>query len=90
VSASAAPRHALPSSGSSSCPAAVAEAVEPFPGDGSEDPAPYCEVCGGDIGVFLKLGLDWRHYIGTDLSDIELTDPGHAPVLAWRIPGPPA
>ena len=69
---------------------AIAEAVEPCPGDGSEDPEPYCEICGGDIGVFLKLGLDWLHYTGTDLTDIELTDPGHRPVLAWRIPAPPA
>ena len=34
---------------------AVAEAVEPCPGDGSEDPAPFCEICDGDLGVFLKL-----------------------------------
>jgi hypothetical protein len=69
---------------------AVAEAVEPCAGDGSDDPAPFCATCGGDIGVFLKFGLDWRHYTGTDLSDIELTDPGHRPVLAWRTPGLPA
>jgi hypothetical protein len=25
----------------------VADAVEPFAGDGSEDPAPFCAVCGG-------------------------------------------
>ena len=49
---------------------AVAEAVEPCPGDGAEDPVPFCEICGGDIGVFLKFGLDWRHYTGTDLTDI--------------------
>jgi hypothetical protein len=68
----------------------VADAVEPFAGDGSEDPAPFCAVCGGDIGVFLKFGLDWRHYRGTDLTDLELFDPGHRPVLAWRSPGLPA
>jgi hypothetical protein len=66
---------------------AVAEAVEPCPGDGSEDPAPYCAICGSDIGIFLKFGLDWRHYTSTDLSNIELQDPGHKPVLAWRTPG---
>jgi hypothetical protein len=54
----------------------VADAVEPFAGDGSEDPAPFCAVCGGDIGVFLKFGLDWRHYRGTDLTDLELFEPG--------------
>jgi hypothetical protein len=68
----------------------IAEAVEPCPGDGSEDPAPYCVICGGDIGIFLKFGLEWRHYTGTNPSDIELHDPGHRPVLAWRTPGLPA
>jgi hypothetical protein len=69
---------------------AVAEAVEPCAGDGSEDPAPYCAICGSDIGIFLKFGVDWRHYTGCDLSDIELLDPGHRPALAWRMPGLPA
>jgi hypothetical protein len=67
---------------------AVAEAVQPIPGDGTDDPAPYCVLYGADIGVFLKLGLDWRHYKATTLDDIELFDPGHAPVLAWRIHTP--
>jgi hypothetical protein len=66
---------------------AVAEAVEPCAGDGTEDPVPICAICGGDIGVFLKFGLDWRHYRGTDLASLELIDPGHQPVLAWRTPG---
>lgn len=68
---------------------AVLDAVEPCPGDGSEDPEPYCERCGADIGVFLKFGLEWRHYRGEGLSDLELFDPGHQPVLAWRSPGLP-
>jgi hypothetical protein len=42
------------------------------------------------FGIFLKFGLDWRHYTGTDLSDIEIHDPGHQPVLVWRTPGLPA
>jgi hypothetical protein len=58
--------------------------------DYADDPAPYCAICDGDIGIFLKFGLDWRHYTGTGLTDIELLDPGHAPVLAWRPPGMPA
>ena len=69
---------------------AVAEAVEPCMGDGTDEPAPYCAICDGDIGIFLKFGLDWLHYTGTDLADIELHDPGHKPVLAWRMPGLPA
>jgi hypothetical protein len=67
---------------------AVADAVEPCPGDGSDDPEPFCDRCGADIGVFLKFGLDWRHYRATALDDFELFDPGHAPVLAWRIHAP--
>jgi hypothetical protein len=30
---------------------AVLDAVEPFPDDGTDDPAPYCDRCGADIGV---------------------------------------
>jgi hypothetical protein len=59
-------------------------------------PAPVCGRCGGDLGIFLKFGLDWRHYRGQGLDDIELYEPGHAPELAWRAaatppaPGSPA
>ena len=60
---------------------------EPCAGDGTDDPAPYCAICDGDIGIFLKFGLDWRHYAGTDLTDIELFDPGHQPIVVWRSPG---
>jgi hypothetical protein len=65
-------------------------ASSPAPGDGSDDPVPFCGQCGADIGVFLKFGLDWRHYVATTLDDIELFDPGHAPVVAWRIQAPAA
>lgn len=64
------------------------DAVQPCPGDSTDDPAPFCEQCGADIGIFLKLGLDWRHYRGTLPGPIELYDPGHPPVLAWRITAP--
>jgi hypothetical protein len=49
--------------------------------DHDGDPAPVCGRCGGNLGVFLKFGLDWRHYRGEDLNGIELYDPGHAPVI---------
>jgi hypothetical protein len=68
----------------------VVDAVQPCSGDGTDDPAPFCDHCGADIGIFLKLGLDWRHYRGTLPGPIELYDPGHAPVLAWRITAPAA
>ena len=56
--------------------------------DHDEEPAPVCGRCGADIGIFIKFGLDWRHYQATTLDDIVLFDPGHAPVLAWRIHAP--
>jgi hypothetical protein len=57
--------------------------------DPDGDPAPVCGQCGGSLGIFLKFGLDWRHYRGEDLDDIELYDPGHAPVITWRAPASP-
>ena len=57
---------------------------DPDGDDPDDDPAPVCACCGGDLGIFLKFGLDWRHYRGEGLNDIELYDPGHAPKLTWR------
>jgi hypothetical protein len=70
----------------------VLDGVEPFPGgepDPWDDPEPYCTLCGGQVGIFLRLGLDWRHFRGngTVTSKIELLDAGHVPALAWRLPG---
>jgi hypothetical protein len=54
-----------------------------------EDPAPVCARCGSDIGIFIKFGLDWRHYRkGSALGKAEIFDPGHAAELTWRLPGP--
>ncbi len=70
--------------------------------DGSDDPDALCAACGAAIGIFLRLGLDWRHYrhAGTTaeadrhdrdgavaFSQIEVFDPGHEPVVAWRLTG---
>jgi hypothetical protein len=49
--------------------------------------APVCARCGADLGIFIKFGLDWRHYRGAALGQAEIFDPGHAPELAWRLPG---
>jgi hypothetical protein len=60
-------------------------------GDGSEDPEPFCDRCGADIGIFLKFGLDWRHYRASSLDDIELFDPGNprsSPGASTRRPPP--
>jgi hypothetical protein len=48
-----------------------------------------CARCGSDIGIFIKFGLDWHHYReGSALGKAEIFDPGHAPELTWRLPGP--
>jgi hypothetical protein len=54
-----------------------------------EEPTPVCGRCGADIGIFIKFGLDWRHYrAGASLGQAEIFDPGHAPELAWRVADP--
>ncbi len=69
---------------------ATLDATEPCTDDDNPDPAddpePFCSVCGADVGIFLRFGLDWRHFRGdgTTGGPIELFDPGHAPVIAWR------
>jgi hypothetical protein len=55
----------------------------------AEDPVPVCARCGSEIGIFLKFGLQWRHYRGGEaLGQAEIFDPGHEPELAWRLPSP--
>jgi hypothetical protein len=83
---------------------AVLDAVEPGTDqDGSDDPQPFCATCGAAIGIFLRLGLDWRHYRqarttvpaddrydrsdGAAFGQFEVFDPGHEPVVAWRLAG---
>ena len=57
--------------------------------DRAADPVPVCAHCGSDIGIFLRFGLQWRHYRGGDaLGQAEIFDPGHDPELAWRHPVP--
>jgi hypothetical protein len=57
---------------------------DPDPG---REPEPFCAGCGADLGIFLRFGLDWHHYRGdgTITSRIEVFDPGHDPVIAWRL-----
>lgn len=54
--------------------------------DPAEDIEPFCTLCGAKVGIFLRLGLDWRHYRGdgTTAGMNELFDPGHAPIIVWR------
>ena len=72
--------------------AADTDPTDPDPDDHfghAEDPTPVCARCGSDIGIFIKFGLQWRHYRGRDaLGQAEIFDPGHEPELAWRLPSP--
>jgi hypothetical protein len=60
--------------------------------DPAREPEPFCAECGANIGIFLRYGLDWHHFRGdpTIISQIELFDPGHQPVVAWRVTSVPA
>jgi hypothetical protein len=52
---------------------AVLDAVEPCAGDedlSGGEPEPACGICGEKIGIFLRLGLDWRHYRETRDSSL--------------------
>ena len=57
--------------------------------EASPEPEPYCATCGADIGIFVRSGLEWRHFRGDGITigQIELFDAGHAPVIAWRPAG---
>jgi hypothetical protein len=66
----------------------IIDATEPENGDDDPEPAPFCQACGQPLGIFLKLGLEWRHYKGTGefgLDHIEVLEADHDPILAWRI-----
>lgn len=80
---------------------AVLDAAESCLGDEDphSEPEPVCGLCGSAIGIFLRLGLQWRHYretqdatredepaTGAGFGHIELFDPGHAALVAWRSP----
>jgi len=66
----------------------ILDAVEPL--DETADPdadgaQPACAECGESVGIFLLLGLDWRHYRGQESGGpFEIYDPGHDPVPAWQ------
>jgi hypothetical protein len=58
------------------------------PDDSGEAPAPMCAKCGANVGIFVKFGLEWRHYReGDALGEAEIFDPGHAPEVLWLRPG---
>lgn len=56
--------------------------------DDPDDPAPYCQTCGSEVGVFIRYNLDWRHDRATAQGGVELFDPGHVPQVGWRTAPP--
>ena len=64
----------------------VAQSDDDNPGTTGEA-EPVCAVCGSKIGIFLERGLAWRHYSGdgTTVGKQYIYDPGHAPVVTWRL-----
>jgi hypothetical protein len=53
--------------------------------DAGEESEPFCAACAARIGIFLRLGLEWRHYSGDEPGGpFEIFDPGHEPVVTWR------
>ena len=56
--------------------------------DPRQEPEPFGAECGADVGIFLRYGTDGRHYMGdVTTGQIEVFDPGHDPVVAWRLLG---
>jgi hypothetical protein len=64
----------------------VAQSDDDNPGATGEA-EPVCAICDAKIGIFMERGLDWRHYTGdgTTVGQQEIYDPGHAPVVTWRL-----
>jgi hypothetical protein len=64
----------------------VAQSDDDNPGATGEA-EPVCAICDGKIGIFMERGLAWRHYAGdgTTVGQQEIYDPGHAPVVTWRL-----
>ena len=64
----------------------VAQSDDDNPGATGEA-EPVCAICDGKIGIFMERGLAWRHYTGdgTTVGQQHIYDPGHAPVVTWRL-----
>jgi hypothetical protein len=68
------------------------DATEGCPDDGPDpslEPEPFCRTCGADVGIFWLRGEEWQHFrpgLGHEAKP-EVYDPGHAPVIGWRVAG---
>jgi hypothetical protein len=58
-------------------------------GAAAREAAPVCAICGGSVGIFVGLGLGWRHFAGDGATagQQRVFDPGHAPVVTWQLAG---
>jgi hypothetical protein len=65
----------------------AAESGDDPAGNSAGEAGPACAICGGSVGVFLGMGLDWRHFDGdgTTAGQQRVYDPGHVPVVTWKI-----
>ena len=65
----------------------AAESGHDDPGTAAGEAAPLCAICGGSVGIFLGLGLDWQHFDGdgTTAGKQRTYDAGHVPVVTWQL-----
>jgi hypothetical protein len=69
------------------CAMDAAESGDEDPGIAALEAAPVCAICGGSVGVFAGLGVDWRHFAGDGATagTQRVYDPGHLPVVTWNL-----
>jgi hypothetical protein len=65
----------------------AAESGDENGGAAAREATPICAICGDSVGVFVGLGLDWRHFAGDGATagQQRVFDPGHVPVVTWRL-----
>ena len=56
-------------------------------GTAAREAAPICAICRASVGIFVGLGLDWRHFAGDGVTAGKqgVYDPGHVPVVTWNF-----
>jgi hypothetical protein len=64
----------------------AAESGEEDWGAAAREAVPVCAICGGSVGIFVGLGLDWRHFAGDGVTAgrQRVYDTGHVPVVTWQ------
>jgi hypothetical protein len=49
-----------------------------------DEPTPYCQACGAEVGIFVRFSLGWVHFRTVGQCEIELFEPGHDVDVVWR------